>query len=284
MTERVYCSEINPDEPLCGTAEVVDVWLMLEYRPTWKAKALPQSDLTVAVKDWVQGTIDQLANAGLRARPQLVRQPELDRDDVRLLVGHGGRLLEFSGIGYDFLADIDLSVLADGTLPSGARRLEEPRYFVCTNGQRDLCCARFGLPVYSSLRHQFGDRAWQVTHLGGHRFAPNVLVLPAGVLYGRVRPESLDDFTTRVENGGLAFAYLRGRSCYPKHVQAAEALLGLPDLNLLHVEGDEQTATVTFARKDSKHRIGVARTPEPVDVLASCGNEAAEPMYPYRPT
>lgn len=282
MTERIYCSETNRDEPLHGTADVVDVWLMLEYKPTWKAKALPQSDLTDAVKDWVQNSVDRLADAGLRARPQLVRQPELDRDDVRLLVGHAGQLWEFSGVGYDFLADIDLSSLANGGIPSGARPLEGPLYFVCTNGQRDLCCARFGLPVYTALRQQYGARVWQVTHLGGHRFAPNVLVMPQGLLYGRVSPDALDEFTTTVEAGGVAFSHLRGRSCYPKHVQAAEALLALPNLNLLHVDGDEQAATVTFAGKNSKHRIAIARAPEPIQVLASCGNEAPEPTYPYQ--
>ena len=41
-----------------------------------------------------------------------------------------------------------------------------------TNGQRD------GLPAHARLRELVGAPAWQTTHIGGHRFAPNVLVLP----------------------------------------------------------------------------------------------------------
>ncbi len=282
MAERVYCSEANVSEPMCGTANVVDVWLLLVYRPGWGAKALPESDLAVATQDWIETSIDLFTQRGLRVRTQLIRQPELQGDDVRLLIGYGARLLEFRGRGYDFLQSLDLSGVVDGDLPNGSEILQGPRYFVCTNGQRDLCCARFGLPVYTSLRERVGDRAWQVSHLGGHRFAPNVLVLPQGVLYGRVHLDALVEFTDRVESGALSFPHVRGRSVYPTHVQAAEALSGLAGLSLLHVAGDESAATVTFATKDASVTIAVARSSEPLDVLKNCGSEAADQMFPYR--
>ena len=282
MAERVYCSEANVAEPLCGTADVVDVWLLLEYRPGWGAKALPESDLTATTQAWIQRAIASLADQGLRVRPQLIRQPELESAEVRLLMACGGRLMEFRGTGYDFLQDLDLSGLAAGELPNGAQVLQGSRYFVCTNGQRDMCCARFGLPIYNSLRERVEGRAWQVSHLGGHRFAPNVLVLPQGVLYGRVHADSLDEFAGVVESGQISFPHMRGRSCYPKHVQAAEALSGQPDLKLLHVEGDENAAVITFASNDHSVRIAVERSSEPLDVLSSCGDEAADQVFPYR--
>ncbi|MDH3716032.1 MAG: hypothetical protein OET44_19540 [Gammaproteobacteria bacterium] len=282
MSERIYCSESNESEPMAGTADVVDVWLLLEYRPAWKAKALPESDLAAPTIAWIDECIAAFAGLGLRARPQLIRQPEIDRDDVRLLVGHGDRLLQFRGRGYDFLHDLDLTALADGRLPEGAEVLDDPRYFVCTNGQRDMCCARFGLPVYQDLRERVGDRAWQVSHLGGHRFAPNVLVLPQGVLYGRVHPDLLDGFARETESGRLSMPHLRGRSYYPKHVQAAEAMSGRSDLKLLHVAGDDQAATVTFATPDGSVKVAVQRAGEPIEVLSSCANEAVDQVFPYR--
>ena len=130
MAERVYCSVLNDSEPLIGTAPVVDVWLLLEYRPPWKTKALPQSDLAAATQDWIKVCIEGFAERGLRVRPQLIRQPESDGEGVRLLVAHGGRLVEMGGSGYDFLQELDLFGLAQGTLPRGARVLEAPRYFV----------------------------------------------------------------------------------------------------------------------------------------------------------
>lgn len=282
MVERVYCSEASVAEPLCGTAAVVDVWLLLEYRPGWGAKALPDSDLTATTQAWIQRAIASLEDQGLRVRPQLIRQPESESEAVRLLVASGGRLMEFRGAGYDFLEGLELSGLAAGELPLGAYVLQDPRYFVCTNGQRDMCCARFGLPVYNSLRERVGDRAWQVSHLGGHRFAPNVLVVPQGVLYGRVHADSLDEFADVVESGEVSFPHMRGRSCYRKHVQAAEALSGQEGLKLLHVDGDESAAVITFASKDALVRIAIERGSEPLDVLNSCGDEAADQVYPYR--
>ena len=111
-------------------------------------------------------------------------------------------------------------------MPSERVPLETaPQYFVCTNGQRDVCCARFGLPTYAALRERVGGRAWQTTHLGGHRFAPNVLTLPQAALYGRVQPADTDEFVDAVERNGLAAKWLRGRTRYSPEVQAAEAAL-----------------------------------------------------------
>jgi hypothetical protein len=267
---------------MCGTANVVDVWLLLEYRPAWGGKALAESDLATATLDWIQSSVEKCAERGLQVRPQLIRQPELERDEVRLLIGYGGRLAQFSGRGYDFIQAVDLSALVDGDLPDGAEILEDPRYFICTNGQRDLCCSRFGRPVYTSLHERVGERAWQVSHLGGHRFAPNVLVLPQGIVYGRVHLESLEAFTDRVESGTISFPHIRGRSVYPRHVQAAEALSGLAGLRLLHVDGDEDAARVTFATADAPVTIAVKRSDVPLDVLGSCAAEAADQLYPYQ--
>lgn len=278
MSERIYCSESNGDEPMLGTADVVDVWLMLEYRPAWKARALDESALAPATRRWVSDAIDSLAASGLRARPQLIRQPELDRPTVSLLVAHGNRLLEFKGTGYDFLEAVDLGGLAAGDMPEGARKLSQPRYFVCTNGQRDVCCARFGLPAYAEMRERLNGRVWQVSHLGGHRFAPNVLVLPDATLYGRVGPTDVGAFVELVESGEVPLTHLRGRTAFAKHVQAAAGFCGGGEL--VDVDGDDAAATVTFRQGSREVTVAVQRS-GPVEVLTSCG-KVPEPVYPYR--
>jgi hypothetical protein len=265
---------------MIGTADPVDVWVLLEYRPTWAARALEESELAPATRTWLERNLAALARAGLKARPQLIRQPEIDSDLVRLLIGSGGELFEYSGRGYDFLLDLDLPALVAN--PAAQPRVDEDHYFVCTNGQRDLCCARFGLPTYAALRERVGARAWQVTHLGGHRFAPNVLVLPQGAVYGRVAGAAVDDLVEAVEQGGLCFPLLRGRSRYAPAVQAAEALSGRSDLRLAAVEGDAAHARVTFAAPDGPLSISVCRADEPVCVLKSCADEGLQPVHPYR--
>ena len=65
---------------------------------------------------------------------------------------------------------------------SGARDI-----LVCTHGRHDTCCGTFGFPIYDALRDGYaadtagGLRIWQVSHLGGHRFAPNVVDMPQGL-------------------------------------------------------------------------------------------------------
>lgn len=276
--DRDYCCTRNGTEAMAGTADVVDVWLMLEYRPAWKAKALAQSDLSAATRRWLDDAVAVMDRLGLRSRVQLVRRPELDDPDTRLFFGLHDELYEYSGTGYDFLQVLDPAELVLSPPPEAWRR--EPHYFVCTNGQRDLCCARFGLPVYRELRQRFDNRVWQATHLGGHRFAPNVLVLPGGLLYGRVTLADLDGFARCCEAGEVAFDHLRGRSRYPQHVQAAEALLRRDRLRLLHVAGDDGAAQVTFADGGGAFRCRVRRRREPLLVPKSCG-EDAKPVHPF---
>ncbi|MEM8768905.1 MAG: sucrase ferredoxin, partial [Pseudomonadota bacterium] len=221
--------------------------------------------------------------AGLKARPQFVRRPELDRDDVSLLVAYDGHCYRFSGAGYDFLSTLNLPALvADAELESAGERLEDPVYLVCTNGQRDLCCARFGLPVYNELKAVVGERVWQVTHLGGHRFAPNVLTLGDGCVYGRVTPEALGEFLADTEAGRVAFPFLRGRSRYSKLVQAAEAALARQNLRLLHVDADDDGGAVQFADAEERLSVTLKRSSQALRVQKSCGDPEAD-VYPYLP-
>ena len=276
--ERIYCCEQNAHEPMIGTADRVDVWLMLEYTPAWKARAVEDSCLGPLARGWLERALASVAARGLKPRAQLIRQLELDSEEVRVLVGVPGALLEFSGRGYDFLESIDMGAVIDA--PTAHSSLEEPRYFVCTNGQRDVCCARFGLPVYAALRERVGHRAWQVTHLGGHRFAANVLTLPQGALYGRVGADDVDALVESVEADRLAFRNLRGRVWYEPAVQAAEALSGRSDLTFAGMDGDDAAARVRFSGAEGELEVRVRRG-EPVEVQKSCGDQR-EPVTPFR--
>lgn len=288
--DRVYCSEQNDDEPMGGTADTVDVWICLEYRPVWKARALGDNALSDGTRRWIAQTLDAFTAARIRARAQFIRQPESESEAVRLLLSVDGRTYQFSGQGYGYLEELDLLglVIASRTekpdaLSLVAERLNEPQYLVCTNGQRDLCCARFGLPVYAALRERVGARAWQATHLGGHRFAANLLTFPDACLYGRLSPESIDDFLMLVETGQVDFALLRGRTAYSPVVQAAEAALKRQGLRLLHVQETDGTTSVQFADASARLTIDMTRPERPSRVLKSCGDESEAEVYPFVP-
>lgn len=268
---REYCADLclASGEPMLGTAAQVDVWLLLEYKPTWRPKATEDNDLTPAMRAWLQRTVGEYAALGLKARPQFVRQPEIDSDLTTLFVAKEGRLLRFEGEGYTEIQHLDIE-----TAP--LTEVRKPHYFVCTNGQRDLCCARYGLPTYAELRDAVDTRAWQTTHLGGHRFAPNVLALPQGALYGRVFPDDVTAFVAAVEAGELCVEYLRGRAAYPPQAQVAEARL--PDNGALKaIDGD----AVRFATVHGERTVTVQRAQTPYRIIASCGRTETEAVYPY---
>ena len=268
--DRVYCSDLclASGEPMLGTAAQVDVWLLLEYTPVWRAKAVEDNDLATATKGWIDRTVAAVAAKGVKVRVQFIRRPELDTAPTTLFVAESGTLRRFQGESYAEIQHLDIDA-------AQMDEIHEPRYFVCTNGQRDLCCARYGLPVYTELRALVAGRAWQTTHLGGHRFAPNVLTLPQGAIYGRVFVDDVPEFTTMIENGELSTRHLRGRSAYPPQAQVAETLV---DGNLASVED----GAVTFETAAGFATVNV-EPGTPYEVIASCGRTETEAVVPLRP-
>ena len=45
------------------------------------------------------------------------------------------------------------------------------------------------------------DGVWEVTHLGGHRFSPTLLILPFGYAYGRARAPHVREVLQGVREG-----------------------------------------------------------------------------------
>ena len=98
-----------------------------------------------------------------------------------------------------------------------------PLYLVCAHSRHDTCCALRGRPVAAALDVERPGRVWECSHLGGERFAANVLMLPSGLMYGRVLPFAAPEFAAAAEAGEVIGALLRGRIGFPPVAQAALA-------------------------------------------------------------
>ena len=83
------------------------------------------------------------------------------------------------------LAQIDLDAVSRGEAPDWPR-LDGPLFGVCTHGRHDACCAERGRPVAAALTASHPDETWEISHMGGDRFAANMVVLPGGAL---LRPD-----------------------------------------------------------------------------------------------
>jgi hypothetical protein len=227
-TEEKYCSllSVAVGEPLFGSAGRTEFYFLLEYNGAWEDKAFEKSDIPEEVKQ----NLKAISKALPASKTLLIkRSPHTHGGVVHFFVVIAGelnpRLYRFELSSYEELLGFDLAAILREDPKFAGNLQQEPLYLVCTNGRRDLCCARFGFPVFEALKDKVGDAAWECSHISGHRFAPNVFHLPYGVLYGRLRPQEVEEFVHLAQAGQMRLENLRGRTVYSEPAQAAEYYL-----------------------------------------------------------
>ncbi len=121
----------------------------------------------------------------------------------------------------EVLLDLDLDALGAGRSP-GLTPADGPLFCVCAHGRHDACCAERGRPTAAELTRTHPEETWEVSHIGGDRFAPNMLVLPQGLYYGGVTEAVAPGLASTHLLGHLDLDHLRGRSAFSFAVQVAE--------------------------------------------------------------
>jgi hypothetical protein len=127
--------------------------------------------------------------------------------------------------------------------------------------------------------------------VGGHRLAPNVLYFPAGLYYGRIRPNQAQAFIAQCVRDEVFLEQLRGRSCYPPVVQAAEHFLyqqtGRLEMDAFNyldaAETGPETWLVRFSDLQDRrlHQLLVAVDVTATPIRQSCGKAKTEPLVNY---
>jgi len=268
LSAPMRCSALADElgEPMIGTVEQRGRWLLVEDRSAWGEDATAD----------VLGKAFVAALKGEGIRPLLVRRREANpaADAVRRVILVDTRTRQMAVRAMGSLDGLDASWLASVPIEEYGTRLEEPIFLVCSNGKRDACCAVRGRALLNALGLDHAERTWECTHLGGHRFAANLVCLPDGIVYGRAEadgPRLADAYLA----GRLDPASLRGRSAWPapaqvaeQHVRLAERIDGVRDVELVSSAIDGDRALVTLAVAGSSREIALH----------------AEPMTPPRPT
>ncbi len=195
---------LHGDSPV-ATAPPARRWLLIEQPGPWGRDALLQSRFDAAVAPLLA---ERARAAGLRI--QMVRRPgdRLADSGRRWAVADvtpGGCWVRWSTRSAD--ADL-LDVPLDGSVGMDH---EGPSYLVCTHGGHDACCAVRGRPLARSLPAAGPADVWETSHLGGDRFAANVLVLPTGHLYGQVTGDGAA-LVQAHGRGEVLLGQLRGRA------------------------------------------------------------------------
>jgi hypothetical protein len=285
------CSTVSRelDEPISGTAATARTWLLLEQPGPWGAKALTSSHLDPAL-----GRALAAAAEGTGVRIALIRRPGRHADrgtpPVRQVYAahtvpgnvwlHGATT---SDPGQ--LLDLDFTALGMGdhhtfgTALGGRPHTGGPLALVCTNGKRDRCCALLGRPLAAELASSGVTGAWEVTHLGGHRFSPTVLILPYGYAYGRAQAHAVKEVLQGIQDGRVVVDGCRGSSAWGRPGQAAELAVrraagefAVDALSVVRTDGAAPRWEVTVAHTDGRHwRISVAQGASLPPRPESCG-------------
>ena len=273
---------VRGDSPV-ATASPTQRWLLIEQPGPWGRDALTESRFDAAVA------------------PLLARRSRADGVRLLLIRRPGDRLSD-SGRRWAYVdgrpgreglwwsvrsSDADLLTAPwDGSVGDPA---PGPTYLICTHGGHDACCALRGRPLARALPAPRPTDVWECSHLGGDRFAANVLVLPHGFYYGQV-PGDGADLVAAHASGTVALPWLRGRAGVPMPAQAAQHFargeLGLLDVDALPVVTVSQHTppgaeverwTVTLAGPEGDVVTSVESRPSAVAATLTC--QATHPAH-----
>ena len=265
---RCSAASLARTEPLLGTASTVRSFLLVEECGPWGVDAVRDC------RSLSEVSAELLRRAhATRVRVLLIRRHgRYAPTGVRVFAAYADATrpwLETTVLDEPGgLLDLDLAGLATGS-SIGLDPHDQPVFCVCTHGRHDVCCAEQGRPVAAALAAAHPEHTWEVSHIGGDRFAGNVLVLPEGLYYGRVSPEAAPALAGQHLSGRVDLDRLRGRSAYPFVVQAADSLLrrhlGVEEMYAVRPVGSRRLSTEGAATVVAVDLSVDGRTPEAAD-------------------
>ncbi|WP_031190416.1 MULTISPECIES: sucrase ferredoxin [Streptomyces] len=295
------CATASRDaaEPVAGTSATARTWLLVEQTGPWGTEALTESHLDPRIGRALEAAAD-----GTGVRVALIRRPGRHADchgstARRAFLAHTApgrswmRTADITDPGA--LLSLDFARLGAGEHDGlWAPYTGDPLVFVCTNGKRDRCCALLGRPLAAELAVS-GTEAWEITHIGGHRFSPTLFVLPYGYAYGRASAPLVKDAVESARSGRVLLDHCRGRSAWERPAQAADLAVReliredrADALDAVRTEavppsgpGDAPVTpawAVTVAHRDGRSwRVTVEQRTDGAPAPASCGLPLGRP-------
>ena len=201
MSFRCSDETAERNDPMLGTAPPQRDWLLVEHHGPWPVSAPFDTDLSAEL-------LRRLGHPGRRTllvrphrREKALREPPVGSRrrwfrcvDGELRAGHWERPDD----------------LLDTLAPDAGTPHPGPLVLVCTHGIHDVCCAVKGRPVAAALSREWPQTTFECSHLGGDRFAPNVLLLPDLACYAGMPPEQSVAVVGAHLQGRVDASWLRG--------------------------------------------------------------------------
>lgn len=214
--ERCAPAARRRGDDMAATAAPVRRWLLVEQPGRWGRDAVLQSLIDPDCGRQLAGAA---AERGVRI--VLIRRPGRFEGGPSRAWGHADSRPGHESLRWGRYTD-HAELLAGPLDGVGGEPDGRPAYLVCAHGRHDACCAIRGRPVAAALRRVRPGHAWECSHIGGDRFAANVVVLPEGLYYGRVGIEDAAEIVAARDAGEVVLPLLRGRAGLAAPVQAAQ--------------------------------------------------------------
>ena len=282
VADRCSLRSLATEESLAGTASRIRLWLLVEHGGPWGHDGL----LDARLPDGLGSDLRALERR-TGARVLLVRTPDrtagAGADSVVCCVVD----TRDAWLGTTALDSIEAALPVDPRDRSPFAPSPDPLFVVCTHGRRDPCCAERGRPLAQALGAAV-PRVWESIHVGGDRFAGNVVAFPHGLYFGRVEPEEGPEIARAYAEGRIGrLDRYRGRSSHPFPVQAAEralrehlALDRIDEVAPARARRRGDRAEVTFATSVGAHRVRLERIlGPPMRLTCHASQEQAPPVW-----
>jgi hypothetical protein len=265
-------------EPLAGTASTARRWFLLEWAGPWGREGV----LDARLPGDLGRTLHDLGRSS-RARVLLIRRVDRHADVEGAVTCFA---IDTTGpnpwIGRRELTSIAEAAVVDPIDRASFDSMAEPLAVVCTHGRRDVCCAERGRPLALATAAAFPSMTWESTHVGGDRFAGNLVLFPHGLYFGRVEATRGPEVVGAYARGRIVLDRFRGRSSLPTFAQAAEVALrrrlrldGVDDVTMESATLDGDVGTVRLRVGADLHVIDVRRRSDP-PMRLTCRSSAEE--------
>ncbi len=275
MNQPMFCAEGSravQENPI-GHASIHPYYVLIECPTPWPYQALESSPLPPDVKTLP----NYLYQTGKPSRFLLIYNQKLALPQtyrVIILKRQKGWSQGYNKREYHLndLADVAGIVEQDlaGNPPTENVVSNQVRdLLVCTHGSHDQCCARYGKPFFYEANQLIDQlslnqsvRVWEVSHIGGHRFAPTLIDFPSGRYYGKISTSELSHILQQIDNYEVFSHVYRGWGILPRTAQILEQHLILQwgwewfqnrvflPVNVIEKSETEQLTTLWYQQPD----------------------------------
>jgi hypothetical protein len=233
MINSFFCAEMSRqvNEDPIGSATPCQTYVLVECPLPWTANAFESKGVPQNLRELVAA----VKRVGCAVRFLLIHSESVS-DRCRVLIYdcpaetfcQGYRCWEWSVDSIEQAAPLIYRYLSGGVPGYEAFNPAARDLLICVHGSHDKCCAKYGKPFYRQAIATLAElgydhvRLWQVSHIGGHRFAPTLIDLPDGRYYGRLDENALRMILTRSGNVRSLSSVYRGWSILPPCLQPLE--------------------------------------------------------------